>query len=114
MVTEVSPKTRMTADQQIAQLKKQLDEAKGTTRVVQGRAYPPNDKHPGKWLIRLLTVNPNTEFPVKTGVSTGEDGKQYNDYATFKWLEADDEEMVQAGLGNKKSVNFYFNKRSQR
>lgn len=113
MVTQVSQQTRQTADQEIARLKRELEKAKGQLRVVQARAYPPNDKHPDKWLIRLLAVNERTEFPIKTGVHTGEDGKQYNDYATFKWLEADDEEMVQAGLGNKKSVNLYFNKRAQ-
>lgn len=111
----VSDQTRKTANTELERLRRENAalKAKSNPRIMQGRMYPPNDKHPGIWLIRILAVNPNTEFPVKTGTHQGEDGKTYNDYGTFKWLEVDEADLLSAANNEKRSVNLYFNKRGQ-
>lgn len=118
MVTQVSDKTKETAEKEVARLKAENERLKsGITDIVQGRAFMENngDGTKGKrLLLKLFMVDPRTEFPIKSGTYEGNDGKQHPEYATGKWLWMDESELYLVVSGEAKSARIYYSKTNRK
>lgn len=108
-MTEISPKTRETAEKQLERLKAENEKLRrGIQEIKQGVIFAAKD---GKMNILLYEVDPHTEYPVKEGTHEAENGKIYNTYKAGKWLYVNEAELYAVGAGERNACNIYFTRR---
>lgn len=119
MVTEVSPKTKETATQELERLKAEINKLRQNQKYIEiTQAYvylkKNSDSDSKQVLVKLLLVDPRTEFPVKDPAKQfqGNDGKTHNEYKVAKWLHADESEFYRLFTGETKQVRLYFTKKA--